>query len=162
MSNSTRRRLEVLTKDPLSDLARKKRQFLLGISILGILIVWAGLVPRELPFFGLKLSSEDQEGLRWLVLVINVYYLVVFCIYCIIDLFKLVHEYFSVEDTVNDRAGQNVTNERSRIGTVEIGGREFSILRVIWNVHSLRILIESLLPVLLGLFSVISLLSVLL
>src|SRR5437867_11439772 len=47
------RPVEVLLRDPLSEVARKERRSLLGISAVAILVGWTGLVPQKIENFGL-------------------------------------------------------------------------------------------------------------
>ena len=49
--------------DPLSEVTRKERRVLLGISALGIVIVKSGLVPSKVTALRIEFSKNDQQAL---------------------------------------------------------------------------------------------------
>jgi hypothetical protein len=72
-------------RDALSNVTRRERQFLLGISLLGITLIKAGLVPSKISGLGIEFQSADQEALLSIVAVVIVYFLVAFIIYATSD-----------------------------------------------------------------------------
>lgn len=72
-------------RDPLAEVTRKERRSLLGVSMLGIAIALADLVPTEIAGFGVKLSQSNQSTLMVLVGLVCLYYLLAFCIYAASD-----------------------------------------------------------------------------
>lgn len=75
----------VRLSDPLADVTRKERRSLLGVSMLGIAIALAELVPTEVAGLGVKLSQSNQSTLMVLVGLVCLYYLFAFCIYAASD-----------------------------------------------------------------------------
>jgi hypothetical protein len=76
---------ETRIKDPLSDITRKERRSLLGISAIGIVIVKIGLVPEKISALGIDFTTHNQQAflhfLGWIVL----FYSVAFMIYATSD-----------------------------------------------------------------------------
>lgn len=71
--------------DPLKEITRKERRYLLGVSVLGIAIVKAGIVPTKLTTFGVEFEKVNQQ---WLLLVLGfviLYFLIAFIIYSTSD-----------------------------------------------------------------------------
>ncbi len=71
--------------DPLSEVARKERKFLLGSSILGITLVKAGFVPTKISALGVEFAKTDQNSLLSVLGIIVLYFLIAFLIYATSD-----------------------------------------------------------------------------
>jgi hypothetical protein len=72
--------------DPLHDVTRKERRFLLGLSFVAVILVETGAFPKEVTALGLKLSSADQIiFIKWFLILI-IYATIVFVVYGIADL----------------------------------------------------------------------------
>lgn len=76
---------EIRLRDPLSEVTRKERRSLLGISIMGIAIAQAGLIPTEVSSLGVKLTQGNQGTLLLLLALVCSYYLVGFLAYAATD-----------------------------------------------------------------------------
>lgn len=72
-------------RDALSNVTRRGRQFLLGISLLGIALKEAGLVPSKISGLGIEFQSANQQALLSIVAIVIVYFLVAFIIYAASD-----------------------------------------------------------------------------
>jgi hypothetical protein len=73
-------------RDPLHDVTRKERRFLLGLSFVAVILVETGAFPKEVTAFGLKLSSADQIiFIKWFLILLT-YATIVFVVYGIADL----------------------------------------------------------------------------
>lgn len=72
-------------RDALSNVTRRERQFLLGISLLGIALIKAGLVPSKISGLGIEFQSANQQALLWIVAIVIGYFLVAFVIYAASD-----------------------------------------------------------------------------
>ena len=77
---------EVRLRDPLSDVTRKERRTLLGVSALGIVIVKSGLVPSKISALGIEFNQADQQALLRALAAVTVYFLAAFFIYGTSDL----------------------------------------------------------------------------
>ncbi len=76
---------EVLLKDPLSELTRNKRKYLLLSSAVAIAIGKAGFIPTEISALGIKLQQSDQNKLVFFVSCIVLYFLISFLLYAFSD-----------------------------------------------------------------------------
>lgn len=81
-------------KDPLSDVTRKERVYLLGISAIGITIVFTGLIPTEITALGIKFAEADRRSLLLIFALVVGYFLVAFVSYALSDFL----EWASVHD----------------------------------------------------------------
>lgn len=73
-------------QDPLSDVTRKERRGLLGVSLLSVAVASSGLLPTEIAALGVKLGGNDQRTLLVLLAAVCLYYLVAFIAYAASDL----------------------------------------------------------------------------
>lgn len=71
----------VRLRDPLSEVTRRERRFLLGVSLIGIVLVKSGLIPQKIAGLGIEFTSTDQRSFLLAVLAVVCYFLVAFLIY---------------------------------------------------------------------------------
>lgn len=71
--------------DPLSEVTRKERRMLLGVSMLGIFFVKAGILPTKISALGVDLQSSDQNSFLYLMCLVLVYFMIAFFIYAMSD-----------------------------------------------------------------------------
>lgn len=76
--------VEYLT-DPLSDITRKERRNLLIASTIGVLVSKAGLIPSKLSTFGIEFSPPAQDTFVMIVAFTVLYFIGAFMIYGISD-----------------------------------------------------------------------------
>jgi hypothetical protein len=76
---------ETRLRDPLSDVTRKERHYLLGTSLVGIILVMTGLVPSKISGLGVEFQAADQRWLLAVVAGVIVYFLFAFVIYAASD-----------------------------------------------------------------------------
>ena len=74
-----------LLRDALSEVARKARRSLLGISLIGITLKISGMVPSKIPSLGIEFKLADQQKLLLIVAFIILYFIVAFIIYAASD-----------------------------------------------------------------------------
>jgi hypothetical protein len=79
---------EVILRDPLSDVTRKERSYLLGISIAGIVMVRTNLVPSRITALGITFEETDRKILIFLVGLVAAYFLAAFVLYAIADFLR--------------------------------------------------------------------------
>ncbi|WP_448871427.1 hypothetical protein [Desulfobulbus propionicus] len=148
-------RLEGILKDPLSEVSRKERRALLGISLLSIMVVNIGLIPTKISALGIDLKPEDQYAFRIILALVLVYYIIAFTLYGLSDFFAWriafntsfptppkeedIKMYQSIIDNNND--GEEVS-ERSWFGSLPSRYAHF--------LSKFRIFFEVFLPVLIG------------
>jgi Ca2+/Na+ antiporter len=71
--------------DPLSEVTRKERRMLLGLSMLGIFFVKAGILPTKISALGVDLATNDQGAFLFLTSLVLLYFTVAFFIYAMSD-----------------------------------------------------------------------------
>ena len=77
--------VKISLRDPLSEVTRKERRALLGVSVLSLFISKAGMMPSEITALGVKLGQTDQHAfLNGMSLVVG-YFLVAFILYGLSD-----------------------------------------------------------------------------
>jgi hypothetical protein len=82
--------VEVLVGDPLSEVTRKTRLYLLAVSLIGVAMVTTGLVPTKIATFGIELEQPNRSALLFLIALVNLYFLAAFIIYAVSDYMKRV------------------------------------------------------------------------
>jgi len=77
--------VEVALRDPLSEVTRKERRALLGVSVLSLLVAKSGLVPEKVSALGIELTRVDQKAFLGIVILVVSYFVVAFVIYGLTD-----------------------------------------------------------------------------
>lgn len=76
---------ELLLSDPLSEVARKERRFLLGTSLVGITLAKTGLIPTKISALGIECTNADRNGLLWVLICVILYAFAAFLLYAVTD-----------------------------------------------------------------------------
>lgn len=127
MANETSE--ELLLRDPLSEVTRKERRFLLGLSFISIVLAKTGFIPTKIPALGIELPRVDQDAILWIMIVLVLYALIAFVAYAVPDfmrwrvLKKLAHRQdFEDRETMEaalekmmEKAAANVVNKNFEI-----------------------------------------------
>jgi hypothetical protein len=71
--------------DPLSEVTRKERLYLLGASTIGVTIVFTGLVPSKIRAQGITFAQADRRSLLFILALVIAYFLVAFILYAASD-----------------------------------------------------------------------------
>lgn len=82
---SSHRAREIALSDPLKAETRKARLYLLGVSIVGITLVYTGLVPQEITALGITFGEADRKSLLRILSLVIAYFLAAFAIYGVSD-----------------------------------------------------------------------------
>ncbi len=86
--------IDSLLHDPLSEVTRKERRMLLIVSLAGIAITKAGLIPSQIKTLGINFASSDQKSLYFLVSAIVIYFIIAFFIYSASDFLVLYRSFY--------------------------------------------------------------------
>lgn len=91
-------------RDALSNVTRRERQFLLGISLLGVALIKAGLVPSKISGLGIEFQSANKQAFLSIVALVIAYFLFAFIIYAASDFlaWRLAISKQSIEKIVSD------------------------------------------------------------
>ena len=71
--------------DPLSDVTRKERRMLLGLSMLGVFFTHGGALPTKITTLGVELGAGDQKIFLLILAIGLLYFLLAFSLYAISD-----------------------------------------------------------------------------
>ncbi|MCX6953041.1 MAG: hypothetical protein NTV51_12880 [Verrucomicrobia bacterium] len=52
---------DIALGDPLTEITRKERRNLIGLSAVGLFVAWAGLVPSKISALGIEFNKTEQE-----------------------------------------------------------------------------------------------------
>ncbi len=74
--------------DPLSNVARKQRKGLMLSSVVGIVAITTGLIPKEISTFGIRFSESDQRTIELLNLSVVAYFMIAFLLYAGADFMR--------------------------------------------------------------------------
>lgn len=76
---------DLISFDPLSEVTRKERRALLGISVVGVALVKVPLVPEKFATFGIEFSRPNQSTFLAIYALVVLYFLGAFLIYAFTD-----------------------------------------------------------------------------
>lgn len=83
----------LLLRDPLSEVTRKERVYLLGSSIAGIAIVKMELIPTRITTLGIEFDAVNQETFLFILGLVVLYFLAAFLVYAASDFLAWTEEY---------------------------------------------------------------------
>jgi len=153
--------IEVLLRDPLSEVSRKERKFLLGVCAISITIVETGLVPNKISALGVDFSPADQKSLLVIMALIVAYFLIAFMIYAVSDFIVWrIAFHSSVRSSLKQIAEEkNNPDNKTRAESAILESRILPEPRFAWaSIHKpisfLRALLDFLLPVILGVITI--------
>jgi hypothetical protein len=159
---------EISLRDPLSDVTRKERRLLLGMSVIGIALVKTGLLPEKISALGIDFSETNQKSLLTVFSFVTIYFLVAFMIYAAADFIAWRISLYMAIAEAGERREKQLDEERSKWDPnddiikrkehrdkhlEEIINREKLVFFSTTPVSILRAIFEFLLPVIVGLYS---------
>lgn len=80
--------LSIRVKNPLSDVTRRDRKWLLFLSVVSFALSFAGIVPSRISALGIELGTVDQRWLIVLLGLVTLYFFCSFLVYAIADLLR--------------------------------------------------------------------------
>lgn len=156
MTAPTQPAQDIRLRDPLSEVTRKERLYLLGISTVGITIESTGLIPSEITTLGIKFGEADQDALLYILALVIAYFLAAFILYAASDFLSwrlALRDY--IEERMRHRYEEQreVRNEELERYQSDLARRYFLIYRLRSPVSVLRAVFEFLLPVAVGIYA---------
>lgn len=103
-----------LVKDPLSEVTRKERRALLGISAIGLAMVNANLVPSKISALGIDFNALDQVVLLRSLGFVILFFLLAFIIYAASDYFASRLAYHKVIEELKAAKKDDADSNRAR------------------------------------------------
>jgi hypothetical protein len=68
-------------KDPLSEVTRRERKVLLGVSAIAFVVTRTGLVPSKISALGVEFARADQQALLFVFALVIAYFVAAFAVY---------------------------------------------------------------------------------
>jgi hypothetical protein len=148
---------EARLRDPLSEVTRKERRALLVASVLGLVFLKTNVVPTRISALGIEFGRADQATLFSILTLVIGYFLLIFLIYATSDFLAWrLALLASVRNSMVDL-------QRPKKGTSRLVRDQVRKHQIMFSlaapVSLLRALVEFLLPVAIGLYTVFGLLS---
>ena len=158
MSETTPSSLSLRLRDPLSAVARKERKFLLGVSIIGISIIKARIVPTKIPALGVEFGHTDQQSLLWILGLITLYFLIAFIIYAVSDFLAWRIDLWQAEDADLESDYIEIMEDVNLGGLQEfrtkIREKISNLSKMSMPVPPIRAIFEFVLPVIVGIYTI--------
>lgn len=148
---------EIQLKDPLSDVTRKERKLLLGVSLIGITIVKTGLIPEKIEALGVQFGKANQHALLIILSALTIYFLIAFVLYALSDFLSW---RLALISSVRSNLKENPI-EFANTTTKEFYHFYMHKSRVVYSLSSpvsiLRACFEFILPLAVGIYAIIQL-----
>ena len=125
--------------DPLSEITRKERRYLLAVAFVSIVVAKAGLVPKEISNLGITFSDVDRSILLKAAAVMVAYFMAAFVIYGVSDFFAW-------------RLARHRLIESTRSRTLSIA--ELQRVTSVFRGSAVRAVFDFMLPVATGLYAI--------
>ena len=154
----SRKASEVALSDPLKEVTRKERVYLLGLSAVGITIANTGLVPQEITTLGIKFAEADRQTLLVIFALVILYFLAAFIVYGLSDLLAFLYSYSAAN--WDETASEETSSEEGvpEIKAVKIRAYDRAQL-LSPSVAIVRAFFEFALPLCVGLYAIWALIS---
>jgi len=160
--------MDIRLRDPLSTETRTERRTLLGASAIGIVIVKTGLIPSKISALGIEFTQTDQRSLLLAIAAIVSYFLVAFLIYATSDflawrsLYQEAHTQKSLDAKKRYEQGMrmDIVDQDRELTIEEHDIQKFFksrhvILRLSSPMSLIRAMFEFVVPILVGVYSII-------
>ena len=150
---------DLLLADPLSEVTRKERRMLLGVSMLAVALVKTGLVPTKIEALGVEFDKSNQQALLSILAVVTLYFLAAFVIYAAADFLawrRALHRArveSLAEHLKREREGTSDAYRKEQMQIWERSRTGFASFALAQPVGVLRALFEFLLPLLVGVYA---------
>ena len=144
--------VEILLRDPLSEVTRKERRILLGACAIAFTIARTGLVPSRISALGVDFTAGDQKSLLSIMALVITYFLAAFLTYAISD-FVVWRVTFHSAVRELDKSRKN----RASLSLDEVqrfGGRRYLWASMSRPVSILRAVLDFAVPVAVGIATI--------
>jgi hypothetical protein len=129
-------------QSPWSDTTQKVRNQLLLVSVAGILMAAAGILPKEITALGLKVTDISQRALLITWALVVTYFTITFALYAYSDFIKGYWGELNKVESQELTIKENATDEISR----ELAIYRIELLQKLKDVHVVRLLLDVMVP----------------
>ena len=157
-----------LLGDPLKEVTRKERRALLAVSIAALIVAKTGILPGKIESFGIELPATGKPTALLIFAGVVAYLLLAFIVYAVSDFIVWQRSYYELIDRLEfERAQERHKAEQEGATNVIIGIAPVNARLEAWKsslrwaiapTSVVRALVEFLLPIAIGLLSLMSLL----
>ncbi len=150
------RPVEAMLRDPLSDVARKERRSLLGVSVIAILVGKTGLVPAKIENLGVTFTAPERTALLWVFMMVVVYYTLAFAFYATSDFLTYLHSVHLGRQEIRRQrlAGANVKDNLMKPGDPEVSS-PWRLTRWVAPASVFRAIIDFVVPVPVAVYAIV-------
>ena len=152
---------QAMVRDPLSQVTRRERTLLLGVSLIGITIAKTGLIPSRITALNVEIGKADLRPVLIILALVTAYFLVAFVLYALADMIARNLAYReALKDAMVRRAelkehgGWTTEDEEEFYKTF---GRERFPRIFLKPVASFRLAFDFGLPILVGIYEIVTL-----
>lgn len=93
--------------NPLNEISRRERKYLLMTSAIGIFVAFTGVIPTKISALGIELNASEQKAFLLMLALIIGYFLLAFLIYGFKDFLNWRIEYQSqIEESLREALNQ--------------------------------------------------------
>jgi hypothetical protein len=109
---------DLILYNPLSEITRRERRALLGLSVLAIAMVKVPLVPEKIGVLGLEMALKNQQNFLFIFALVLCYFVGAFFLYALTDYFAwrraevIAHHDYTRQDFIAKRALGKEAEER--------------------------------------------------
>ena len=146
--------METTLSNPLSDVTRRERRSLLGLSAIGLAMAWARFLPSEFSAMSFKFDAHDKANLMWLIAGIITYYLIAFIMYLRSDHLRWKIELDRAEENA-DRQANNINQGSSDAYDHAEQKRKFDLYAGLCKIGKIRGCFEFYFPIVLAVVTIV-------
>ncbi|WP_166837937.1 hypothetical protein [Rheinheimera pleomorphica] len=160
--------MSVTLVDPLSEVSRKERRMLLGLSMLSLFFTHGGALPTKFTALGVELGTGEQRTFLFIIAVGLLYFLSAFFLYSMSDFIvwrkKMTEEYIKesrgmIQSYMYDNSPQNQYDAEVQFEE-EKAWRKYQIWsRLTKPMSLLRAIFEFMLPIIVAIYSIANVLT---
>lgn len=153
---------DYLLNDPLSEITRKERRTLLAVSIIGISLIKAGLVPTKITALGIDFDKTNQKAFMLIFLSIVIYFFFAFLLYAAADFLAWKRAIWAfrglkVQDQLFDIELPDAVDETTNNELYRIAGVNPKLSCLVIPVSVVRLAFDFVIPVIIGVYSIATL-----
>jgi len=159
---------DLVTYDPLSEITRRERRALLGLSVVAVAMAKVPVVPEKISALGIEFTLKNQQTFLSIYALVLAYFLAAFLVYALTDYISwrrarvILHQQYSRQTiasnlALGDEGGKEL---RARLEEErELTYRAFASYHVASRAARLRATFEFAVPVVFSSYAIFSLLT---
>lgn len=156
---STDKVKDYLLSDPLCEITRKERRMLLAVSMIGISLIKAGLVPTKITALGIDFNETNQKAFMVIFLSIVIYFFFAFIFYAAADFLAWKRAIWAfrglkVQDQLFDIKIPDIVDSITEMEVSSMIGETPKLSYFVKPVSVFRMAFDFILPIIVGIYSI--------